>query len=364
MPFHTDYSRKTMQVALNDDFTGGQLVFATGEGFFVPPRPAGTATVHKSQQVHGVAKLEADIRFGLFLCHTGAGPTAAAEGGYHKLLTPTLAQLTFFEEALPWLESASDDDLGRAITAYAAFLRAAGGASPPLAAPSLGLEVVWRTHMLNPEAYLRACAAITGGAILDHDPGAYHLQRDSRAQATAIARSLHVPCANATDLAWLGLDLADALRRQASFMRPFGRARGWPGGSFGRILGLPDRGEPFSSRHTRADSGGRFALAHAHAFPAQVHARFPAPHRDAAAPRRRGSALPENMNGRPGQLAQCHSPRRAGKLQAVEGSAIWKLLGGTVRSLLVVSGCCWYRNFYFRGKRPFNDQSPRLPVAA
>ena len=41
VPVHTDYSRKTMQVALNDDFTGGQLVFATGEGFLVPVRPAG-----------------------------------------------------------------------------------------------------------------------------------------------------------------------------------------------------------------------------------------------------------------------------------------------------------------------------------
>ena len=48
---------RTMQVALNEGFKGGELVFATGEGFLVPPRPAGTATVHESQQVHGVAKL-------------------------------------------------------------------------------------------------------------------------------------------------------------------------------------------------------------------------------------------------------------------------------------------------------------------
>ena len=98
VPFHTDFSRTTLQVALNDDFAGGQLVFATGEGFLVPPRPAGTATVHKSQQVHGVAKLEAGVRYGLFFCHTGAGPTAAAEGGLNELLAPTLAQLRFFEE--------------------------------------------------------------------------------------------------------------------------------------------------------------------------------------------------------------------------------------------------------------------------
>ena len=134
--------------------------------------------------------------------------------------------------------------------------------------------------------------------------------------------------------------------------RPFGRAHGGPGGSFGRILGLPDRGEPLSSRHTRADSGGRFALAHAHAFPAQVHARLPAPHWDAisaAATRRRRSngpiAVPENMNGRPGQLAQCHSLQRAGKLQAAEGPAGNYRFGSTVTSL--VSGCCQYRTRSF-----------------
>ena len=152
VPFHTDYSLKTMQVALNDDFTGGELVFATGEGFLVPVRPAGTAMVHTSRQLHGVAKLEAGVRYGLFFCHTGTeSQDAPAEGSLNELLAPALAQLDFFEEALPWLEGASVDELEQVVTVYAAFLRAARGTSPPLAAPSLGLEVAWRTHFVRLE---------------------------------------------------------------------------------------------------------------------------------------------------------------------------------------------------------------------
>jgi hypothetical protein len=225
VPFHTDYSLRTMQVALNDDFKGGQLVFATGEGFLVPPRPAGTATVHESQQVHGVAKLEAGVRYGLFLCHTGGEPDPAPAASLNELVAPALAELAFFEEALPWLSAASEADLLWAVTAYASFLRAAMGASRTLAtaAPSLPLEVAWRTHMLNPAAYLQACGMVGGGPILDHDPSAYPVEGDSRFEATRFTTATAGPSASldATDVAWLGLqvDLVAALRRQASFMR-------------------------------------------------------------------------------------------------------------------------------------------------
>lgn len=67
-----------MQVALNDEateYTGGRLVFATGDGFVVPPRPPGTATIHTHDTVHGVTTLRSGVRYSLFLCATvGAGP--------------------------------------------------------------------------------------------------------------------------------------------------------------------------------------------------------------------------------------------------------------------------------------------------
>ena len=69
--FHTDsHSQRTMQVALNGDteYRGGKLVFATGAGFLVPTRPAGTATIHTDRIAHGVTALTSRVWHGLFLC--------------------------------------------------------------------------------------------------------------------------------------------------------------------------------------------------------------------------------------------------------------------------------------------------------
>eukprot|EP00466_Bigelowiella_natans_P012142 jgi/Bigna1/85969/estExt_fgenesh1_pg.C_70142 len=64
--FHTDVSRATMQVALNEEYSGGRLVFATERGFEIPLRRAGTATIHDNRIVHGVTQLRGGIRYGLF----------------------------------------------------------------------------------------------------------------------------------------------------------------------------------------------------------------------------------------------------------------------------------------------------------
>ena len=62
VPFHTDHSRRTMQIPLNDDYDGGDLVFVTGkEGVRVPDRPAGSFTIHTSNVVHGVTELRFEI---------------------------------------------------------------------------------------------------------------------------------------------------------------------------------------------------------------------------------------------------------------------------------------------------------------
>jgi predicted 2-oxoglutarate/Fe(II)-dependent dioxygenase YbiX len=80
VPFHTDFSRRTMHVPLNDLFEGGDLVFATKDGFVVPRRPAGSAFIHTSQVVHGFTALENGTRYSLFLC-----ATRGARGAQNKL---------------------------------------------------------------------------------------------------------------------------------------------------------------------------------------------------------------------------------------------------------------------------------------
>ena len=81
--FHTDYSWRTMQIAINgdDEYQGGRLLFATTHGFEQPRRPPGSATIHTNEVVHGVTTLQAGTRYGLFFCETrqsGAAPLAVA----------------------------------------------------------------------------------------------------------------------------------------------------------------------------------------------------------------------------------------------------------------------------------------------
>ena len=73
IPFHTDSSLRVMQVPLNDDSTygGGRLVFvAPGGRLVAPPRPAGSATIHDNQIVHGVTTMTHGVRYGLYFLQT------------------------------------------------------------------------------------------------------------------------------------------------------------------------------------------------------------------------------------------------------------------------------------------------------
>eukprot|EP01052_Picozoa_sp_SAG31_P013224 SAG31_NODE_791_length_12069_cov_22.664411_7_plen_238_part_00 len=72
IPFHVDKPTiKTMQIALNSDheYTGGRLAFATTRGLEIPSRPAGSATIHGDDVVHGVTELTNGVRYSLFLLH-------------------------------------------------------------------------------------------------------------------------------------------------------------------------------------------------------------------------------------------------------------------------------------------------------
>jgi len=73
--FHTDHSRRTMQIALNgdDEYIGGRLVFVTREEqsvkFMIPNREAGIATIHNDTIIHGVTQLVKGVRYGLFFLY-------------------------------------------------------------------------------------------------------------------------------------------------------------------------------------------------------------------------------------------------------------------------------------------------------
>eukprot|EP00798_Chlamydomonas_sp_ICE-L_P003941 gene3941-14018_t len=71
IPFHLDEAELTMQVALNspDDYTGGDLVFLLPDAAsaLVPSRCPGSATVHNNSVVHGVTRMQAGVRYSLFL---------------------------------------------------------------------------------------------------------------------------------------------------------------------------------------------------------------------------------------------------------------------------------------------------------
>ena len=66
--FHTDVSRKTLQLTLNSDteYEGGRLVFVTDAKLVIPERLAGTVTIHHNDIVHGVSLLKSGVRYGLF----------------------------------------------------------------------------------------------------------------------------------------------------------------------------------------------------------------------------------------------------------------------------------------------------------
>jgi hypothetical protein len=126
-----------------------------------------------------------------------------------------LAQAAFFARALALLESASDEQLAACVEQYAAFL--ADGAKGK---PSLGVEIVWRTHLLHPLCYLHACASLAPGGVEPSDRLRTIIDHSPSDHASDYTDATLPACKHdATCVSWLGLDLVGALRRQQSFMR-------------------------------------------------------------------------------------------------------------------------------------------------
>ena len=203
--FHTDWSKRTMQVALSGDheYDGGRLIFATSRGFVQPARPAGCATIHNGGLTHGVSVLSAGTRYGLFLCAT---PDAACNGvsDLQYLAQATAQQFPFFERAVAFLDAHTDADLKKCVDEYIAFATSGGVGGRP----SFEAELAWRTHLLHPLMYAKTFP------LLDHRPeSAESYDHADTGGADGEGRTPHV------SLAGLDIDLIRAMRRQGSFMQ-------------------------------------------------------------------------------------------------------------------------------------------------
>ena len=282
--FHTDFSKRTMQVKLDDihlHLRGGYVheylypwvnrsrstatTSTKVAGWSSPPVPASCsrhapaarppvrprplehsagivrnnaaltplfdthAAVHVNACVHGVSALRSGVRYGLFLCDT-VGDRVAASDALRYLEEAVGAQPAFFERALGFLEEATDAQLETCVRAYTSFLGSlavcaakAPAERPASVAPSFGVELAWRTHLLHPVAYARACAVLSGcegaeaealgsEALIDHAP------RPAAEYADGAPYNEYAS-AEGADVPQLGLDLVRAIRRQQEFMQ-------------------------------------------------------------------------------------------------------------------------------------------------
>ena len=171
--FHTDFSRRTMQVVLNDahEYDGGLLIFATSNGFSVPKRMAGSFTIHNYKSVHGVTALTRGVRYSLFLCRTTATEeeedTALAVHEEVALVSKLNQQvgmeLDFFERAVAVLKHMDDEGIASIIAnEYPTWFEEN---EENTVYPSLAMEIVSKVHMLRPLVFATAlsthCVAAT-----------------------------------------------------------------------------------------------------------------------------------------------------------------------------------------------------------
>lgn len=77
IPFHRDHSLVVVNVALNDDFDGARLLFASGDRIVQPERRPGDATVHTRASVHAVTCLAAGVRYNFFVTVEAAAANLA-----------------------------------------------------------------------------------------------------------------------------------------------------------------------------------------------------------------------------------------------------------------------------------------------
>jgi hypothetical protein len=236
VPFHTDYSKRTMQVPLNDphEYDGGSLVWAVDGALETPPRPAGSATIHTEDVVHAVTRMSHGTRYSLFLCEL----PEKNEVDLLHLIDPAVEQLGFFRRAVAFLDDATDVELRACTIEYHQHLvdsiQAEGAEDSDIniemALPSFEVELIWRAHLLSPVAYARDCAELRGGGestrLIDHAPLPVesYASRDATMAINAAVAPTSMP------QAWHA-DLMAAVRRQVGFMRQMLKLQQSTGGS-------------------------------------------------------------------------------------------------------------------------------------
>ena len=151
--FHTDVSLRTMQVALNgpSEYSGGQVVFATRNGYVVAERRAGSASIHDGSIAHGVTPLRSGVRYSLFVCATQSGGDE---------LESVLA-----DAAMARVSAFVTDGVRAAVNAEAHVAAYLAGEKTAVT------ELVRQVHALSPSAYV-------GGAPVEVDALASAFRRE------------------------------------------------------------------------------------------------------------------------------------------------------------------------------------------
>lgn len=136
LPFHVDWSPRTLQVALNDNYVGGVLQFVVRGEIQTLKRPTGTATVHGGTTLHAVSAIESGCRYGLFVTEVASGDHQELLDG---LVLPIMDYLQFGKRALGlgW-QNLNVQQLNVLIQKFTL-------------APTVEMELLWRTSLLCPE---------------------------------------------------------------------------------------------------------------------------------------------------------------------------------------------------------------------
>jgi hypothetical protein len=189
LPFHTDTAvRATMQIPLNDDFKGGELVFATTADFLL--REKTQCSLHECDAAHAVLPLVEGTRDSLFLCDTfGIFADLKSElESYQRLLAvpdeSEIARRIELLHPLPHplpLESPTTgadyvhfmriitdqswtlQKMMQCVAAYRFFL----ASQERNREPTPEVDFIWHTHMMNRKRYLADCIRLTG-RLIDH----------------------------------------------------------------------------------------------------------------------------------------------------------------------------------------------------
>lgn len=208
LPWHTDTaSFRTLQLPLNNDYQGGELVFATQSGFVV--REKGFVTVHDYDACHSVRAVTGGVRDSLFLCDTLgltqlkqdvelefqwwkqalANPFEHAEGiqeRRQKLQSRRTSEMPTADALLDLAHRALNEEENQQpwqdVLNYKTWLLQLRAASQHPEAftqhqhlqhqasqhpPTARIDMVWHVHLQRPAAYARACIELLGH-VLDH----------------------------------------------------------------------------------------------------------------------------------------------------------------------------------------------------